>query len=51
MADNIATHPYRRYPKTRYVVATVGPGIPAWCVTWLAWLLPDRLQDLAAVRF
>ena len=33
-------------PRTRYAVA-VGPGgIPAQVFTWLAWLVPDRLQDI-----
>lgn len=36
-------------PRTRYVVANVN-GVPAWCYAWLAWLLPDRLQDLAVRR-
>lgn len=40
-----------QYPQTRYVVASVGKGIPAWIVTFLAWLLPDRLVDMAAVHF
>ena len=38
------------YPKTRYVVANV-KGIPAWILTRISWLLPDRIKDLAAVRF
>jgi NAD(P)-dependent dehydrogenase (short-subunit alcohol dehydrogenase family) len=32
-------------PRTRYVVANVD-GKPAWLFVWLAWLLPDRVQDL-----
>lgn len=32
------------YPRTRYPVASAG-GMPAWVVAWLAWILPDRLQD------
>lgn len=31
-------------PRTRYVVGTVGKH-PAWVFPWLAWILPDRLQD------
>jgi len=32
-------------PKTRYVVANVG-GVPAFMLTTLAWVLPDRAVDL-----
>eukprot|EP00435_Cladocopium_sp_Y103_P005447 s632_g1.t2 len=32
-------------PKTRYVVANV-KHFPAWTLTFLAWLLPDRIKDL-----
>jgi len=31
-------------PRTRYAVANVD-GTPAWAISWLVWLLPDRLQD------
>eukprot|EP00037_Helgoeca_nana_P013762 m.127214 g.127214 ORF g.127214 m.127214 type:complete len:319 (+) comp22215_c0_seq1:37-993(+) len=36
-------------PKTRYVVANVG-GIPAWIVTWIAYLLPDNIQDILTLK-
>jgi len=36
-------------PRTRYVVANVN-GVPAWAYGWLAWLLPDRLQDRVVLR-
>ena len=37
-------------PQARYVVATV-KGVPAPIVTWLAYLLPDRIQDMFAINF
>ena len=40
-----------RTPQTRYVVATVGHGIPASVVAWLAYLLPDRVQDIFTAKF
>ena len=39
------------YPSTRYVVASIGKGIPAWAATWMAWLLPDRVLDIVALKF
>jgi NAD(P)-dependent dehydrogenase (short-subunit alcohol dehydrogenase family) len=33
------------HPKTRYVVAVVNGGLPAWVVARLKWLLPDRVMD------
>jgi hypothetical protein len=33
------------YPSTRYVVANFD-GLPAAVLVWLAWVLPDRIQDL-----
>jgi NAD(P)-dependent dehydrogenase (short-subunit alcohol dehydrogenase family) len=32
-------------PKTRYIVANTASGLPAIYLAWLAWFLPDRLQD------
>ena len=32
-------------PKTRYVVATVF-GAPAILLSWICWLLPDRVLDI-----
>lgn len=37
-------------PKTRYVVANV-KHFPAWTLTTLAWLLPDRIKDMIVKRF
>ena len=37
-------------PKTRYVVANVG-GIPAWVLTTIAYVLPDRLRDMVIMKF
>lgn len=37
-------------PKTRYVVANV-KHFPAWTLTTLAWLLPDRIKDLIVKKF
>lgn len=39
------------HPHTRYVVAVVGRGIPAKVVVWLAYLLPDRIQDFFTAKF
>lgn len=33
-------------PQTRYVVGNAG-RLPAWVASWLCWLLPDRMMDLA----
>lgn len=33
----------------RYVVANVG-GVPAWIYTWVAWFLPDNIQDFVTTR-
>uniref|UniRef100_A0A061RCN9 Estradiol 17beta-dehydrogenase / testosterone 17beta-dehydrogenase n=2 Tax=Tetraselmis sp. GSL018 TaxID=582737 RepID=A0A061RCN9_9CHLO len=32
-------------PKTTYVVAIAAPGVPAWVVVFLRWLLPETLFD------
>lgn len=40
--DHALFHPF---PKTRYVVANFG-GVPADVMMYVAWLLPDRLQDM-----
>ncbi len=37
------------YPKTRYVVANLG-GVPADLALYIAWLMPDRLQDLIKAK-
>jgi len=39
--EHALTHPT---PRTRYVVANVN-GVPAWVITRLLWLLPDRIAD------
>ncbi len=34
-----------QYPQTRYPVANSN-GMPSWALTWVVWLLNDRLRDI-----
>ena len=38
------------HPKTKYLVAHIGGGVPAWVATWLSAFVPSRVNDYLQER-